>query len=160
MRDTNVKIGVQLRIVKGPEGQEILAATVPMRLIFEDKFDAKWLEEELKKLKGKYRILVDRLIKLLESLKGRTQKGRVLLYWKFGDEIVRFIHESQNSSLFVDNLTSHLTRDTGASEKMINRCKRFRLLYPNCCSIDPTRSFDSYIATFESSYICAKRRKA
>jgi len=39
------------------------------------------------------------------------------------------------------------------SDKMIMRCKRFRVLYPDITKIDPNRSFDSYVATFEGGYI-------
>lgn len=155
----DIRVAVQVKRTKNLEGEEALKATVPMRLIFEEGFDGKWLDEEIKRFEGKYLRLIDRLTELLKSVKARTQKDRVLLYWRFGDEVLRFINENQNGILFLDNVMPHLIRDTGASEKMLNRCKRFRLLYPDISRIDPSRSFDSYVAMFEGGYISAKRKE-
>jgi hypothetical protein len=146
--------------VKNSEGKETLKATVPMRLIFEEGFDAKWLDREIKRFEGKYLRLVDTLNGVLKSIKSKIRKDRVLLYWKFGDEVLTFMDENQNGVLFLDNATAHLIRDTSASEKLINRCKRFRVLYPDISKIDPIRSFDSYVATFEGGYISAKRKQS
>jgi len=43
----NVMIPVRMKKVKDPSGREVLKSTVPMKLMFENDFDAKWLEEEL-----------------------------------------------------------------------------------------------------------------
>ena len=45
----NIKIAIQIKKIKNSEGKVTLRATVPMQLIFEEDFDAKWLDEEIKK---------------------------------------------------------------------------------------------------------------
>src|SRR4030042_5375219 len=100
----DIRVAVQVKKTKNSEGKEALKATVPMRLIFEEGFDAKWLDEEIKKFEGKYLRLIDRLTDLLHWLRVRTQKDRVLLYWRFGDEILRFMNENKNGILFLDNI--------------------------------------------------------
>ena len=156
----NITIPVQIKKVKDPEGREVLKATVPMNLMFEKDFDAKWLEEELIKFEKKYFALVEDLKHLLQVIRSKKQKeGRVLLYWKFGDRILKFIEQGKNNFLFLENLTKSLVRDIGLSDKMIMRCKRFRVLYPDVIKIDPNRSFDSYVATFEGGYIPKSRQR-
>jgi len=155
----NTKIGVQVKKVKEPDGKEALKATAPMRLIFEEGFDAKWLNEELKKIEGKYLKLVDNLKSILNLIKSRKGKSRVLLYWMFGDEIYEFIEEDKNGGLFLEGVTKHLIRDIGVSHQFINRCKQFRLLYPDISKIDLNKSFNSYVETFERGYVSAKRRQ-
>jgi len=156
----NIMIPVQIRRVKDPDGRERLKATVPMNLVFEKDFDAIWLEEELKKLEKRYFNLVDRLKHLLELLRSKRQKKqRVLLYWEFGDEIIRFVEQNKDSPLFLEGLTRSLVRDIEFSDKMIQRCKRFRLLYPDASKIDRSKSFNSYVATFEGGYISKTRRR-
>jgi hypothetical protein len=49
-------------------------------------------------------------------------------------------------------------RDVGVSDKIIMRCKRFRILYPDIKMVDPDRSFDSYVASFEKGYISKKKQ--
>lgn len=152
-------IPVQIKMVKDPKGRETLKATVPMNIMFEKDFDAKWLEEELLKFERRYFYLTLCLKSLIESLRSKTQKNRrVLLYWEFGNKIVNFIEQNKNTPLFMETLTKSLVREVGISDKIIMRCKRFRLLYPDVTKIDPNRSFDSYVATFESGYIPGKRR--
>jgi hypothetical protein len=153
-------IPVQIKKVKDPEGKETLKATVPMNLIFEKDFDAKWLEEELAKFELNYFNLVKDLRSILNSLRLMKEKdGRVILYWKFGDKIVEFLEQNKKSPLFLTNLTKSLRRDVGISDKMILRCKRFRLLYPDIKMVDPKKSFVSYIASFEKGYISKNRQK-
>lgn len=155
----DIRIAVQIKQVKNSEGNETLKASVPMRLIFEEDFDVEWLNIELKKFEEKYSGLVDSLKHIRNLINSGRRENKVLLYWRFGNEVLTFINENQNSALFLDNVTAHLIRDTGASEKLINRCRRFRLLYPDISKIDPSRSFDSYVVTFEGGYISAKRRE-
>ncbi len=156
----NVMIPVQIKKVKDPNGREVLKATVPMNLVFEKNFDAKWLEEELIKFEKRYFELVKDLKNLLKKLQFKKQKrGRVLLYWKFGDRIIKFLEEDKNNHLFIEHLIKSLMRDVEVSDKIIMRCKRFRLLYPDITKIDPNRSFDSYVATFEGGYISKNRRR-
>ena len=52
----DIKIAVQVKKVKNSEGKEILKASVPMRLIFEEDFDAEWLNNELKKFRALVKI--------------------------------------------------------------------------------------------------------
>lgn len=75
-----------------------------------------------------------------------------------GNSIVKFIEQNKNSPLFGERLTNSLVRDVGVSEKLILRCKRFRFLYPDVAMIDPDRSFNSYVATFEGGYISDSRQ--
>lgn len=156
----NVVIPVRMKKVKDPSGREVLKSTVPMNLMFENDFDAKWLEEELIRFEKRYFALVKDLKDLLQVLRSKKQKNkRVLLYWKFGDRIVRFIEQDKNNPLFVESLTKSLVRDVEVSDKIIMRCKRFRLLYSDVTKIDSNRSFDSYVATFEGGYIPKSRRR-
>ncbi len=153
-----VKIPVEIKLVKDPKGKEKLKATVPMNVMFDKSFDAKWLEEELVKYERRYFYLIVCLRILLDAIDSQKQKeGRVLLYWEVGDKIVSFIENSDNTTLFIENLTKSLIRDVGISEKILSRCKRFRINYPDLTKIDPARSFDSYIGTFEKGYL--SRRK-
>ncbi|MBA7715958.1 hypothetical protein ES703_125017 [subsurface metagenome] len=156
----NVMIPVRMKKVKDPSGREVLKSTVPMNLMFENDFDAKWLEEELIRFEKRYFALVKDLKDLLQVLRSKKQKNkRVLLYWKFGYRIVRFIEQDKNNPLFVESLTKSLVRDVEVSDKIIMRCKRFRLLYSDVTKIDSNRSFDSYVATFEGGYIPKSRRR-
>jgi hypothetical protein len=158
----NIKIiiPVQIKKVRDARGEERLKATVPMNLIFQKDFDARWLEEELAKFELSYLNLVNDLKEMLNSLRSMKQKdGRVLLYWKFGDKIVEFLERNKNGPLVLENATKSLMRDVGVSDKIITRCKRFRLLYPDRKMIDPTKSFDSYVATFEKGYIPKSRQR-
>jgi len=158
--DEKVMIPVQMKKVRDPQGREALKATVPMNIVFKKGFDAKWLEEELIKFERRYFYFTTCLKSLLESLHSKMKKDsrKILLYWEFGNKIVNFIEENKNTPLFIETLTKSLIRDVGVSDKIIARCKRFRLLYSDVTKIDPNRSFNSYIATFESGYISDKRR--
>ena len=155
----NIRIVVQVKRAKNSEGKEILKVSVPMRLMFEKDFDAEWLNNKLKEFEEKYIGLVDNLKDISKLLKSRERKAKVLLYWKFGDEVFKFIEQNENGVLVLENVTKHLVRDVGVSDKMLTRCRKFRLLYPSISKVDPNRSFDSYISTFEGGYISAKRRQ-
>jgi len=158
--DRKIIIPVQIKKVRDPRGKETLKATVPMNVIFEKDFNAKWLEEELARFELSYFNLVNDLKEILKSLRSMKQKnGRVLLYWKFGDKIIEFLEQNKNGPLVLEKFTKSLTRDIGVSDKIIMRCKRFRLLYPDSKMIDPTRSFASYVATFEKGYISKSRQR-
>lgn len=155
-----VRIPVEIKLVKDPKGKEKLKAGVPISVLFDKSFDAKCLEEELVKFERRYVYLTTCLKSLLDAIRSKKQKeGRVLLYWELGNKIVSFIENSDNTTLFIENLTKSLRRDVGISEKIFSRCKRFRINYPDLTKIDPTRSFDSYVATLEKGYISNKRRK-
>lgn len=155
---SNLKIAVQIRKVRDPQGNESLKATVPMRLMFEKNFDAKWLNEELKKFEEGYFKIMSDLKDIVKFIKSKDVKQKVLLYWNFGDRVYKYINNNKNNPLFLRNVSVYLTRDLVVSKKFINRCKKFRLLYPDIAKVDPCRSFDSYVATFEGGYISAKRR--
>jgi hypothetical protein len=158
--DRNIIIPVQIKKVRDARGKETLKATVPMNLLFEKEFDAKWLEEELARFELSYFNLINELKEILKSLRSVKQKnGRVLLYWKFGDKIIQFLEQNKNGLLVLENATKSLIRDVGVSDKIIMRCKRFRQLYPDSKMIDPTRSFDSYVASFEGWYIPKGRQR-
>lgn len=154
-----IMIPVKIKRVRDPNGRETLKATVPMNIMFKKGFDAKWLEEELVKFERRYFYLIICLKSLLESLRSKMKDKRILLYWEFGNKIVNFMEENNNTSLFIETLKESLIRDVGVSDKIIARCKRFRFLYPDVTKIDPNRSFDSYVATFEGGYVPDKRRK-
>jgi hypothetical protein len=155
----DIRIAVQVKKVKDAEGKEILKASVPMRLMFEKDFDAEWLKTELKKFEEKYVELVDNLKAISQEIKSAKGKGKVLLYWKFGDEAFKFIEQNETGVLFLENVTRYLARDVGVSDKMLTRCRKFRLLYPDISKVEPSRSFDSYVSTFEGGYLSAKRRQ-
>jgi len=155
----NIRIAVQVKRVENSEGKESFKASVPMSLIFEKDFDAEWLNSELKKFEGKYVELVDNLKAISKEIKSTRAKGRVLLYWNFGDKVFKFIEQNETGVLFLENVTRYLVRDVGISDKMLTRCRKFRLLYPDISEIDPDRSFDSYVKTFEGGYISAKKRQ-
>jgi len=156
---SNAKIAVQIKLVKDPNGNESLKATVPLHLMFDNNFDAVWLNKGLKKFENKYFKLVDSLKSILKLIKARERKGKVLLYWMFGDEIYEFTECSSGDALFLENLTAHLKRDVGTSEKMTSRCRKFRWRYPDVSEIDLSKSFNSYVETFERGYVSAKRRR-
>ena len=155
----DIRIAVQIKKVKDSEGKEVLKASVPMRLMFERDFDPEWLNTELKKFEGKYVWLVDNLKAISKEIKSTRAKGRVLLYWNFGDKVFKFIEQNEAGVLFLENVTRYLVRDVGVSDKMLTRCRKFRLLYPEISKVDPSKSFDSYVSTFEGGYISAKRRQ-
>ena len=155
----NIRIAVQVKKTSNSQGEEILKASVPMRLMFEKDFDAEWLKNQLKKFEEEYVKLVGNLKNLSKQIKSAQGKGKVLLYWKFGDEAFKFIERNENGVLFLENVTRHLVRDVGVSDKMLTRCRKFRLLYPDILKLDPNRSFDSYVSTFEGGYISAKRKQ-
>ncbi|MEO0114025.1 MAG: hypothetical protein ABIK93_00940 [candidate division WOR-3 bacterium] len=155
----NLKVAIKIQKVKKPDGTETLKATVPMGIMFEKTFNGKLLEEELGKFEKKYFSLVESLKDILKSIRSKTQKNKVLLYWNFGDKIYNFERATDKETFFLENVTKHLVRDVGVSDKMIRRCRRFRTLYPNAVDIDKERSFDSYVRTFEGGYISQKRIK-
>ncbi|MFW6118578.1 MAG: hypothetical protein ACOC6R_03695 [Chloroflexota bacterium] len=155
----NTKIAVQIKLVKDPNGNKSLKATAPMSSVFRKDFDARWLNEELQRCEDKYLRLVDNLKSILNLIKARERKGKVLLYWMFGDEIHEFTERNKDGTLFVENLTAHLIRDIGASEKMIHRCKKFRSRYPDINNVNLGRSFNNYVETFEGGYISARRKR-
>ena len=155
----NIRIAAQIKKAQNSEGRRTFKSSVPMRLMFEKDFDADWLKTELKKLEEEYINLVANLENISKQIKSTRGKGKVLLYWKFGDEASKFMEQNENEVLFLENVTKYLIRDVGVSDKMISRCKKFRLLYPDILKIDPNRSFDSYVSTFEGGYISAKRRQ-
>lgn len=155
----NIRIAVQVKKTSNSQGEEILKASVPMRLMFEKDFDAEWLKNQLKKFEEEYVKLVGNLKNLSKQIKSAQGKGKVLLYWKFGDEAFKFTEQNEKGVLFLENITRYLVRDVGVSDKMLTRCRKFRLRYPDISKVDPNRSFDSYISTFEGGYISAKRRQ-
>lgn len=155
----NIRIAIQVKKARNSQGEEILKASVPMRLMFEKDFDAEWLNGQLKKFEEKYIKLVADLKNIAEQVKATRGEGKVLLYWKFGNETVKFIRQNEKGVLFLENVTRHLVRDVGVSDKMLTRCGKFRLLYPDISKVEPNRSFDSYVSTFEGGYISAKRRQ-
>lgn len=155
----NIRIAVQVKKAQSSAGRRILTASVPMRLIFEKDFDADWLKNELEKFENKYINLVTNLENILKQIKSTRGKGKVLLYWRFGDEASQFTKFNESEVLFLENVTNYLIRDVGVSDKMITRCKKFWSLYPDISKIDPNRSFDSYVSTFEGGYISVKRRQ-
>ena len=155
----NIRIAVQVKKARNSQGEEITKASVPMRLMFEKDFDAEWLNSELKKFEEKYVTLVNNLKDLSKEIKSIHGKGRVLLYWKFGDETFKFIEQNEKRTLFLENVMRHLVRDVGVSDKMLTRCKKLRLRYPDMSKVDPNKSFDSYVSTFEGGYISVKRKQ-
>jgi len=155
----NIRIAIQVKKAKDAEGKEVLKVSVPMRLMFEEDFDADWLDRQLKKFEEEYIQLVANLNKISKQVKSTRGKGKVLLYWKFGDETVKFMEQNEKGVLFLENVTRNLVRDVGVSDKMLTRCRKLRLLYPDILKVDPNRSFDSYISMFEGGYISAKRRQ-
>lgn len=155
----NIRIAVQVKKTKNSEGKEIFKASVPMSLVFEKDFDAEWLKTELKKFEKEYTNLLTNLKNILKQIKSTRGKGKVLLYWKFGDEALKLIKRNENEALFLENVTRHLVQDMEVSDKILTRCRKFRLRYPDISKVDPNRSFDSYVSTFEGGYISVKRKQ-
>ena len=155
----NIRIAIQVKKAQDAGGKEILKASVPMRLMFEQDFDAEWLNGQVKNFEEEYVKLVASLKNISKQVKSARGKGKVLLYWKFGDQTIKFMEQNEKGVLFLDNVTRNLMRDVGISDKMLTRCKKFRLLYPDISKVDPNRSFDSYVSTFEGGYISAKRKQ-
>ncbi len=154
----NIRIAVQVQKKEDSEGNETFKASVPMRLVFEKDFDAEWLNTELKKFEKGYTGLATNLKNILKQIKSTRGKGKVLLYWKLGDEIVDFIEYNEKGALFLENMMRHLSRDAGISISTLTRCKKFRVSYPDMSTIDPDKSFNSYVSLFESGYISVKRK--
>ncbi len=138
----NIRIAVQVKKAQNSEGRGTFKASVPMRLMFEKDFDADWLKTELKKFEEEYINLVINLENISKQIKSTRGKGKVLLYWKFGDEASKFIEQNEKGVLFLENITRHLVRDVGVSDKMLTRCRKFRLLYTEISKIDQNKSFD------------------
>ena len=155
----NIRIAVQVKKTRNSQGGEVLKASVPMRLMFEKDFDADWFNRQLKKFEEEYIKLIANLQNISKQVKSTRGKGKVLLYWRFGDETVKFIEQNEKGSLFLDNVTKNLVRDVGVSDKMLTRCRKFRLRFPDISKVDSNRSFDSYVSTFEGGYISSKRRQ-
>ncbi|MEW5947121.1 MAG: hypothetical protein AB1742_13070 [bacterium] len=150
---SNAIIPVQIKRVKDPFSNETIKATVPMNVVFEKDFDAKWLSNELKKIEDDYFNLVKYIrgtVLLLNS--AESDKSSALLYWKIGDAIIRFNESYRSNPLVLCGYTKSLSRDAGVSEKTITRCKRFRLLYPDIANINTNKTFHGYVALFERSY--------
>ena len=155
----NIRIAIQVKKARDAGGKEVLKASVPLRLMFEEDFDADWLDRQLKKFEEEYIQLVTNLNKISKQVKSTRGKGKVLLYWKFGDETIKFMEQNEKGALFLENVMRNLVRDVGVSDKMLTRCRKLRLLYPDISKVDPNRPFDSYVSTFEGGYISAKRRQ-
>jgi hypothetical protein len=154
----NIRIAIQVQKKVDSEGNETFKASVPMRLVFEKDFDVEWLNTELKKFEQEYTDLVTSLKNILKQIKSTRGKGKVLMYWKLGDEIVNFMEYNERGALFLENMMRHFVRDTGVSVSTLERCKKFRLFYPDISTIDPDRSFNSYVSLFESGYVSGKRK--
>jgi hypothetical protein len=154
----NIRIAVQVQKKVDSEGNETFKASVPMRLVFEKDFDIAWLNTELKKFEKEYTNLVTSLKNIIKEIKSTRGKGKVLLYWKLGDEIVNFMEYNERGALFLENMMRHLARDTGVSVSTLTRCKKFRLCYPDISTIDQDKSFNSYLSLFERGYNSVKRR--
>lgn len=147
------KIPVEIRPVKDPEGKIKIKATIPVSVIMGKSFNAELFEKDLKNIEERYSKLVEQLRELKNTLGTRKpKKGRVLLYWEIGNEIENFIKINNLDDLYITNAISSLSRDTGISERILARCKRFKATYPVAAKIEPSRSFDSYVAEFEKGY--------
>lgn len=153
----SVKIGVQIKKVRNMHGSENFKANIPMSIIFEKTFSGKRLEEALENFERTYSSLIEYLKEMVMLIKKRSSKNKVILYWNFGDAIVNFEKKNNEGPLVLEKATKHFVRDVGVSDKMIIRCKRFRLLYPDITKIDKKKSFDSYVRTFERGYISKNR---
>lgn len=143
-----IKIPVEIKLVKDPNGKTKLKATIPVGVMFIKSFDTKILEKELLKIEKRYFFLTVCLKSFLNYIRLKNErKGNVLIYWEIGNKILSFI-EDCSPPLFIDNLSKSLTRDIGISESMISRCKKFRLKYPDVIQIDPEKNFNYYLNTF------------
>ncbi len=156
---TKQKVPVQIRLVKDPDGKEVRKATVPFSVVLEKTFDAKDLEEQIAAFEDYYFEFIKSVRNLLGDIRNDKNKSKVLLYWQLGDQIIKFIEKMGSSTLYLENAKEQLKRDAQISDKMLQRCKKFRWLYPDLSKIDPKRSFDSYVSTFEGGYISVKRKQ-
>jgi len=157
---TQLKIGFKVQKIDSPQGTETFRATVPLASIFEKEMVAHDMKASLQALERDYTTLVADLLDVVSALRSRSaSEPRVLLYWRFGDRIEQYEKKYENSIFFLDGMTKHLARDVGVSDKTINRCRRFRKLYPDKDNIDSDLSFDRYVSSFEGGYISSKRKR-
>lgn len=155
-----LKIGFKIQKIDSPEGKGTFTATIPLASIFEKEMVTHDIKASLKALERDYTSLVDDLLDIVSTLRSpNALEPRVLLYWQFGDRIEQYEKKYEDSIFFLDGMTKHLVRDVGVSEKILNRCRRFRKLYPDKDKIDPRISFDRYVSSFEGGYISSKRKR-
>jgi hypothetical protein len=156
----DIRIGIRIQKATDSQGKEVWKASVPMRLVFEEDFDAGWLKDELQQFEEKYIRFIKSLRDILKQIKSTRGNGRTMLYWKLGDEIYGLMEQNKNGTLFLENIDKHLARDLGVSDRTLRRCIKFSLLYPDSSKIEPDRSFNSYVATFEGGHNSSMGKRA
>jgi len=157
---TQIKIGFKVQRIRSPDGKETVRATIPVASIFEEELTNGDIEALLNSLERDYWDLVSDLREVVASLRDRNgNQLRVLLYWELGDRILEYERKYEDSMFFLDGMVKHLTRDLAISKNMVNRCRRFRRLYPDKDKIDPNTPFDQYVAGFEGGYISGARAR-
>ncbi len=145
----NIRIAIQVKKTVDLDGKEVWKASAPLNLVFQEDFDAGWLQNELQQFEEKYTELLTVLREILRQIQSTPKNSNAMLYWKLGDEIYRMTEQSDNGVLFLANVNKHLTRDLGISERTLYRCRKFRILYPDNSIIEPVRSFNSYVSSYE-----------
>jgi len=153
-----IRIPVEIKLVKSPDGKTKLKATIPASIMFDKSFNAELLEKELITIERQYFYLITCLKSILNYIRSeKREKGKVLLYWEIGNKILNFM-ESCNKPLFIDSISKSLIRDVGLSKPLISRCRKFRIKYPNLTEIDTEKKFTDYVKIFEKGY-CSKNRR-
>lgn len=155
--DMRTKIGVKIKRTKKPNGEEAFTASVPMKIIFGQSFDANTLERKLKLLEQEYQDLIVSMREIIGQIKSKNVMNNVILYWILGDKICSYEKVNSERQLTVIGVIKHLARDLGVSKNLIRRCRRFRVLYPKKAMIDQHRTWTSYLKIFEKGYKSANR---
>jgi hypothetical protein len=85
-----IKVGVRIKRIEQPNGEEIFRASVPAKILFDKTFDGNTLQDELKKLEVEYSQLITHLRKIIDVIRMEKTPNKVLLYWNIGDRIYRY----------------------------------------------------------------------
>jgi hypothetical protein len=147
-----IKVGVRIKRIEQPNGEEIFRASVPAKILFDKTFDGNTLQDELKKLEVEYSQLITHLRKIMDVIRMEKTPNKVLLYWDIGDRIYRYEKLNNRRKFKLESPTKHLIRDLGISKNLVRRCRLFRITYPDIRMIDPQRSWTSYLKTLEKGY--------
>ncbi len=155
----NFSIAVKIKRISDSKAKQKYVATYPMKAIFKQNYNQEEFSDLLKQYESDYEKLVSDITLYFKKIHSKSKRvGKVVLYWSIGDKIVNFLDKYKDSVIFPDSLTKTLSRDAGVSDKIILRCRRFRLLYKDVSKIDKRRSFNSYVGEFEKGYLSRQRK--
>jgi hypothetical protein len=158
MKD-NISVAVKIERTHDSKGKIVLKAVYPMQIIFDKDYNHDEFNEKIKNYENDYITLINELLKYLKQIHSKKNiPNKVILYWKIGDRIINFINKYKDGVIVPDSLTKTLSRDLNISDDIIQRCKKFRTLYPDISKINKKRSFSSYVAEFAKGYLSRKKK--